>query len=137
MTREGASSSPVRRPDPRERLERDLDRFERREPGDASFWRSLGRPGRSRIPRVRGLPRRSMPMSPRCTRGRDRRPAFEPMVCGAYLIVALVVALVTPMDVTVFADPVIFRIGSLPVTRATLIAYAVSTAHHARCSPAV
>jgi F-type H+-transporting ATPase subunit a len=31
------------------------------------------------------------------------------------------------MDVTVFADPVVFSLGSIPVTRATLIAYAVST----------
>jgi F-type H+-transporting ATPase subunit a len=32
------------------------------------------------------------------------------------------------MDVTVFADPVVFRMGAVPITRATLIAYAVSTA---------
>ena len=32
------------------------------------------------------------------------------------------------MDVTVFADPIVFRLGLLPITRATLIAYAVSTA---------
>jgi len=32
------------------------------------------------------------------------------------------------MDVTVFGDPIVFRLGALPVTRATLVAYAVSTA---------
>ena len=43
MTREErAPSSPFRRPDPRARLKRDLNRLERREAGDASFWHSLG-----------------------------------------------------------------------------------------------
>ena len=43
MTREErAPSSPLRRPDLRARLKRDLDRLEHRESGDASFWRSLG-----------------------------------------------------------------------------------------------
>ena len=32
------------------------------------------------------------------------------------------------MDVTVFGDPVVFRLGPLPVTRATLVAYIVSMA---------
>lgn len=32
------------------------------------------------------------------------------------------------MDVTVFGDPVVFWLGLLPITRATLVAYTVSTA---------
>ena len=32
------------------------------------------------------------------------------------------------MDVGVFADPVVFEIGSMPITRATLSAYVISTA---------
>jgi F-type H+-transporting ATPase subunit a len=31
------------------------------------------------------------------------------------------------MDVTVFGDPIVFRLGPLPVTRATLVAYTVAT----------
>ena len=43
MTRDDqAPSGPLRRPDPRASLKRDLNRLARREPGDASFWRSLG-----------------------------------------------------------------------------------------------
>ena len=42
MTREGAPSSPSRRPDLRASVKRDLDRLAHREPGDSSFWRSLG-----------------------------------------------------------------------------------------------
>jgi ATP synthase protein I len=43
MTREErAPSSLRRRLDPRASLKRDLTRLEHREPGDASFWRSLG-----------------------------------------------------------------------------------------------
>ena len=32
------------------------------------------------------------------------------------------------MDVTVFADPIVFRLGPLPITRATLTAYVISLA---------
>ena len=35
------TSTSSRRPDPRERLRRDLIRFTGRQPGDASFWQSL------------------------------------------------------------------------------------------------
>ena len=43
MTRENrAPSDPLRRQDPRVSLKRDLNRLAHREPGDASFWRSLG-----------------------------------------------------------------------------------------------
>lgn len=42
MTPEAERHPEVRRPDPRARLERDLDRYGRREPGSRSFWRSLG-----------------------------------------------------------------------------------------------
>lgn len=42
MTRDGRTSSGLfRRPDPRASLRRDLNRLAHREPGDASFWRSL------------------------------------------------------------------------------------------------
>ena len=42
MTSQGVSPKPFRRPDLRASLKRDLDRFAHREPGDSSFWRSLG-----------------------------------------------------------------------------------------------
>lgn len=42
MTDDGAPPSPFRRPDLRASLKRDLDRLSRREPGDSSFWRSVG-----------------------------------------------------------------------------------------------
>ena len=42
MTGERTPSRPFRRRDPRASLKRDLNRLERREPGDASFWRSVG-----------------------------------------------------------------------------------------------
>lgn len=42
MTGERTPSGPFRRPDPRASLKRDLNRLQHREPGDASFWRSLG-----------------------------------------------------------------------------------------------
>lgn len=42
MTADSASSEPdPRRPDPRERLHRDLSRHERRQSGDRGFWQSL------------------------------------------------------------------------------------------------
>lgn len=41
MTDVDQASSPGQRPDPRERLSRDLRRYGHREPGDASFWQSL------------------------------------------------------------------------------------------------
>ena len=41
MTDIDRASSPGHRPDPRERLSRDLRRYAHREPGDASFWQSL------------------------------------------------------------------------------------------------
>ncbi len=41
MTGRGNSSNKTRRPDPRTSLRRDLNRYARREPGNASFWRSL------------------------------------------------------------------------------------------------
>ena len=41
MTGEPMPSGPFRRRDPRASLTRDLNRLARREPGDASFWRSL------------------------------------------------------------------------------------------------
>ena len=41
MTNIDPASSPGHRPDPRERLRRDLHRYTHREPGDASFWQSL------------------------------------------------------------------------------------------------
>ena len=41
MTDIDPASSPGHRPDPRERLSRDLRRYAHREPGDASFWQSL------------------------------------------------------------------------------------------------
>ena len=42
MTDVDRGSSTGRRPDPREHLRRDLSRYAHREPGDASFWQSLG-----------------------------------------------------------------------------------------------
>ena len=42
MTGDDAPSGPFRRRDPRASVTRDLTRLERRESGEASFWRSLG-----------------------------------------------------------------------------------------------
>lgn len=41
MTRPDDAPSARRRPDPRERVRRDLSRYTHREPGDRSFWQSL------------------------------------------------------------------------------------------------
>jgi ATP synthase protein I len=42
VTAQAERHEEARRPDPRVRLQRDLDRYRRREPGSRSFWRSLG-----------------------------------------------------------------------------------------------
>ena len=42
MTPQPNTSGAGRRSDPRASLRRDLSRYTRREPGDASFWQSLG-----------------------------------------------------------------------------------------------
>lgn len=42
MTSERVPPGPFRRTDPRASVKRDLNRLAHREPGDASFWRSLG-----------------------------------------------------------------------------------------------
>ena len=41
MTRQSDGSDMGRRPDPRESLRRDLNRYSRRESDDTSFWQSL------------------------------------------------------------------------------------------------